>query len=80
MMPNPRIELRSEREAIAFRICEARIRKGMTQRQLLQAMNVRGKNLISEWETCKVTPTLIYAAKAAKALGVSLDELTRGVI
>lgn len=79
-MRNPRIELQNERETVASRIREVRTRKGMTQRQLLQAMNVPGKNLISEWETCKVTPTLIYAAKAAKALGVKLDDLVRGII
>lgn len=79
-MGKPRIELQSEREIIAERIRSARIKKKMTQQQLIQAMNCPGKNLISEWEQGYKTPTLIYAAKAAKALGVSLDELTRGIV
>ncbi len=54
-----------------------RIEKGLTQKELAQALNCTDK-AISRWETGKGFPDIVFLAPLAKILGVTVNELLAG--
>ncbi|HEU4324993.1 MAG TPA: helix-turn-helix transcriptional regulator [Roseiflexaceae bacterium] len=56
---------------------ELRLRRGMTQRELAQALGYVTSGYISEVETLKKMPSLDLVLKTARLFGVSSDVLTR---
>ncbi len=54
-----------------------RIEKGLTQRELADALNCTDK-AISRWETGKGFPDIVFLTPLAKALGVTVNELLAG--
>lgn len=56
---------------IAKSIIEARIKRGMTQKELAKRLNTR-QSVISRVETVKTTPSLSFLKRLAKTLDTSL--------
>ena len=54
-----------------------RIEKGLTQKELAEALNCTDK-AISRWETGKGFPDIVFLAPLAKTLGVTVNELLAG--
>lgn len=71
----------SLREIIARNIFEIRIRKGMSQKELALRLGLgkSGNTYISEIERAKVGISVEQQAKLAKALGVPISELSKGI-
>ena len=75
-MKNP--EFRKEHEAtrmefeIAKAIIGARIKRGLTQKQLAEKLNTR-QSVISRLENMNTTPSLSFLKRLAKALDISLQ-------
>ena len=61
-------------ELIGQEIKELRIKRGMSQEQLANAISI-SKSSISEWESCKRAPRMSTLRKIAKALGVDVWEI-----
>lgn len=61
-------------ELIGQKIKELRIKRGMSQEQLANAISI-SKSSISEWESCKRAPRMSTLRKIAKALGVDVWEI-----
>lgn len=79
-MPKPKLELQTERQRLAANLRNARIRAGKTQMGLTQDITASRSQTVGDWERGRSTPTLIMAVRVARVLGVTLDELTKGVI
>ncbi|MBU1327003.1 helix-turn-helix domain-containing protein [Patescibacteria group bacterium] len=56
---------------IAKSIIEARIKRGLTQKQLAKRLNTK-QSVISRVETVKTTPSLSFLKRVAEALNTSL--------
>lgn len=76
----PTIDLQNRRTAFGDRITAARERKGWSQRRLAMEMNLETRCSISSWERGHRVPTFPMAVKLARALGISLDELAKGIV
>ena len=61
---------------MTHRIREIRIRCGMTQQQLAEAIGIT-PSAVTKWETGSCQPSLENLFKAAAALGCSMDELIK---
>jgi len=73
---NENQELRKEfTKRFAQRIREIRISKGLTQTQVSEKAGLH-ESYYGHIELCRFRPSLFVAWKIAKALSVSLDELT----
>lgn len=66
-----------DNEKIGVFIKDLRIKKGMTQRQLADILNVTDK-AISKWETGRGAPDISLLEPLSITLGVSLSELMNG--
>ncbi|MFH1971821.1 MAG: helix-turn-helix transcriptional regulator [Patescibacteria group bacterium] len=56
---------------IARSIIEARVKRGLTQKELARRLNTK-QSVISRLETIKTTPSLSFLKKLTEALDVSL--------
>ena len=65
----------SERMGARIRAC--RIEKGMTQRQLADALGVCDRT-VSKWERCRGCPDISLLADLSRVLGADLEELLAG--
>ena len=57
---------------IAHAIIEARVKRGLTQEELAQAMHTK-QSVISRVENAKTTPSLSFLKRLAQALNASLQ-------
>ncbi|MGN0727188.1 MAG: helix-turn-helix domain-containing protein, partial [Anaerovoracaceae bacterium] len=57
-----------------IKIAELRKKKGLTQTQLAEMLNISNKT-VSRWETGEGYPEITLLSPLAKALGVTTDEL-----
>lgn len=73
------IGLTGDRQKFGMRLFELRTRRNLTQRQLTELMNASGPSVVGHWESGRQIPSLIMAVRLAKALNISLDELTAGI-
>lgn len=71
------MSLQSENRMGTF-ICELRKEKGLTQKQLAEQLSVTDK-AISKWERGMGYPDITLLTKLADCLGVSTNELLRGI-
>ncbi|MBI2066270.1 helix-turn-helix transcriptional regulator [Candidatus Woesebacteria bacterium] len=56
---------------IARSIIEARVKRGLTQKELARRLNTK-QSVISRFETVKTTPSLSFLKKLTEALDISL--------
>ncbi len=56
---------------VAYAIIEARVKKGMTQKDLAKAMHTK-QSVISRVENAKTTPSLSFLKRLAQVLDASL--------
>ncbi len=66
------------RPTFGARLRQARQRRKLSQASLGRRLGVPQGN-VSRWETDQCEPRLGFALKIARTLGVSLDDLLRGV-
>ena len=74
------IELDSDRQRLAARIVSLREKKGWSQRELAIRLNSPSPSVVGHWEIGRQMPSLVMAARMAKAFGITLDELLEGVL
>ncbi|MFR1672950.1 MAG: helix-turn-helix domain-containing protein [Candidatus Gastranaerophilaceae bacterium] len=65
-------------ETLSINIKAERVRKKLTQSQLAQLTNVSERS-ISQIEQSKQTPSALVIFDIAKALGITVDELYKGL-
>ena len=68
--------MKSESEKLGRNLKRIRIKKGITQGDIVRALGV-SRSFISNIENGKTNPTLATIAKLAKAVGVSTNELLK---
>ena len=64
-----------ERQRIAKRIRDARVKRGMTQDEFAAVSNMGGRTIISKYEMGIRVPSVINGLRIAKTLGMTMDEL-----
>jgi transcriptional regulator with XRE-family HTH domain len=76
LLKNPKVrEALKETEVeyqIARAIIEARLKKGLTQKELAAALHTK-QSVISRVENAKTTPSLAFLKRLANVLGASLE-------
>ena len=65
-------------ETLSINIKAERVRKKLTQSQLAQLTNISERS-ISQIEQSKQTPSALVIFDIAKALGITVDELYKGL-
>jgi transcriptional regulator with XRE-family HTH domain len=68
-----------DRQKFGMRIFHMREQRGLTQAELAARMGLC-KQTVGHWESGRYMPSLVAAKRLADAFGMSLDELTRGVV
>lgn len=68
-----------DRYRLGVHICRLRETAGMTQQELGERMGLCSQT-VGHWESGRYMPSLVAGKRLAWALGVSLDELTEGVL
>ena len=66
-----------DNKKIGMFIKDLRIKKGMTQKQLAEMLNVTDK-AVSKWETGRGIPDISFLEPLSNTLGISLSELMNG--
>jgi len=70
---------KAERDGFGLRLTQAREACGMTQQQLAQACGLSQRSVITVYETGKALPSLPVYVRICRILGISLDDLIRGL-
>ena len=70
---------KTERDGFGLRLTQAREACGMTQQQLAQAYGLKYDTSIGNYETGRALPSLPVYVRICRVLGISLDDLIRGL-
>lgn len=68
-----------DRYRLGMRIFQLRESRGLTQADLTDRMGLCPQT-VGHWESGRYIPSLVAAKRLADALGITLDELTRGIV
>ena len=76
LLRNPEVRLALKESELEFQIAksiiEARLKRGLTQKELAKRLNTK-QSVISRFETVKTIPSLSFLKKLTEALDISLQ-------